>query len=459
MPLLQDLLFGSYLARKQRENEVARAEAMRPDEEFKAGVTRATDAARVKVAAEQADWLEEMRRRRERKKPKEDTEDELNVETQYGQNPLYPRTSRGATAARNEELATGSKARSEFNLGYIPFARGIGDMEGSRKNLETVNDRNRLAGQYGVSYRLGETAADSELARHVAAANVARATSALTPGRTALEQAQNAEATASAAGKGKLERAKIAADLDAESLRGMVNYDRAERGQDAVDTDRSLTELNKVLAQSDLSTARRLFDPNTGSPIDAAIHLGGGRIQQGTAIPGVNYPSPSEDIKMVKDPLTGIEKPMAVREAGKPVPTLGRRLLAPGASSKSNLPPVGIGKLPDDGNQPPPPAVQPIAAPKSEADQKASKLIEAEKLRLSDTSNWTKADWYNLAHKSYGLGNIIEPHKSDVIRKLQSAMTKEIETGRDFRTGAQLSPEVIAQVKQQLDALMRFNLN
>ena len=66
---------------------------------------------------------------------------------------------------------------------------------------------------------------------------------------------------------------------------------------------------------------------------------------------------------MVKDPLTGIEKPMAVREAEKPIPTLGRRLLAPGTSSKSNLPPIGIGKLPDDGNQPPPPAVQPITAP------------------------------------------------------------------------------------------------
>ncbi len=453
MPLLQDLLFGSYLARKQRENEVARAEAMRPDEEFKASVTRATDAARARVATEEANRLEEMRRRRARAAVDEDVADELAVEKRYGSDPLYPRTSRGATSARNEELATGSKAKSAYNIGYTPFAEGIGATEGSRKNLETVNDRNRLAGQYGLSYRLGETAADSELARNLAAANVARATSVLTPGRTALEQAQNTEATASAAGKGKLERAKIAADLDAENLRGMINFDRAERGQDAVDTDRSLTELNKVLAQSDLSTAKRLFDPVAGSPIDAAIHLGGGRIQQGMAIPGVEYKGPSEEAVTTVDKLTGFPKTEVLRKSGNLTPTLGRRLISP--SAKSDLPPLGIGKLPDSQ----PPAVKPVTAPKSEADQKASKLVEAEKLRLSDTANWTKADWYNLAHKAYGLGNIIELHKSDVIRKLQSAMTKEIETGRDFRTGAQLSPEVIAQVKQQLDALMRFNLN
>lgn len=442
MPLLQDLLFGSYLARKQRENEVARAEAMRPDVEFKASVTRATDAARARVATEEANRLEEMRRRRERNRTSEDVADELAVEKQYGGDPLYPRTSRGAIAARNEELATGSKAKSAYNIGYTPFAEGIGAMEGSRKNLETVNDRNRLAGQYGVSYRLGETSADSELARNIAAANVARATSALTPGRTALEQAQNAEATKNAPGEGKLKRTKTAADQYAEDLRAMVNYDRAERGQEAVDTDQSLTELNKILAQSDLRTAKRLFDPNTGSPIDAAIHLGGGRVPQGTAIPGVEYKGPSEEVVTTVDKLTGLPKSEVLRRSGNLTPTLGRRLLAPAASSKSTLPPLGIGRLPDDGDQPPPPAV--TSEPKT-----------IEKSR--DLSGLSLEDWRKFAYKSYK----IQPEKGvfvdkDPIPTLLRTMAKELSTGVDAVTGQPLSPDALREVNNQREAILKL---
>ncbi len=440
MPILQDLIFGDYLARKRREHNAALLDSQRPDVEFKAGVDRATEVARLRAATEEADRLAGMRRKRERNKLSEDTADEIGVASRYGSDPLYPSTTAGADAARRRELATGSNAKSEYNIGYTPFANDIGALEGSRKRLETTNERSKLAGRYGLSYRIGETEADAEAARNEALAAVARGTSKLTPGRVALEEVQNSEATSTAPGAGKLERSKNAAANYKADLEAMVNASALEDGQTTVDTAKKLRDLDSILAGSNLRTANRLFDPETGSPIDAAIQFGGGRLPQGAAIPGVNYPSPSEDIKMVKDPLTGIEKPMAVREAGKPVPTLGRRLIVPGTNP--DRPPIGVGKLPDDGNQPPPPAID-----------SSPKVVK----KSADLSNISLEDWKNFAYKSYK----IKPDKGvfvdkDPIPTLLRLMDKELSTGVDAVTGQPLAPETVQEISNQRKAILKL---
>jgi len=54
MPLLQDLLFGDYLARKRREHNAALLDSQRPDVEFKAGVERETNKAAQTLRTEEA---------------------------------------------------------------------------------------------------------------------------------------------------------------------------------------------------------------------------------------------------------------------------------------------------------------------------------------------------------------------------------------------------------------------
>ena len=59
----------------------------------------------------------------------------------------------------------------------------------------------------------------------------------------------------------------------------MINYDRAERSQDAVDTDRSLTELNKILRSLILALPDVCLILTQGHQLTLQF-IRGGRIQQ-----------------------------------------------------------------------------------------------------------------------------------------------------------------------------------
>jgi len=440
MPILQDLIFGDYLARKRREHNAALLDSQRPDVEFKAGVERETNKAAQTLRTEEAVRLARLMAAQERLNKGEGVAADIALINQHSSNPVFGQTDFGAQTARNRELSTGSNTKAEFNSGYGETAKSRGAAQGRLESLDSVNRYNEGLGQWDLAYDVGRSGAESKIANSKASRDLAFGVSEVAPGKAAREKAENAEATTTAPEAGKVAREKLAAELRAAQLGTMINTDRLNGVPDIISADRNKRTLDNILLSSDVRTANRLFDPETGSPIDAAIQLGGGRIPQGAAIPGVNYPSPSEDIKMVKDPLTGIEKPMAVREAGKPVPTLGRRLIVPGTNP--DRPPIGVGKLPDDGNQPPPPAID-----------SSPKVVK----KSADLSNISLEDWKNFAYKSYK----IKPDKGvfvdkDPIPTLLRLMDKELSTGVDAVTGQPLAPETVQEISNQRKAILKL---
>ena len=178
MPLLQDLLLVVILHGNNVRMKLHVREAMRPDEEFKASVTRATDAARARVATDEANRLEEMRRRRARAAVDEDVADELAVEKRYGSDPLYPRTFAERHLHATKNWLQDPKQSQRIILVTLHSLKVLVRRKAVARIFETVNDQNRLAGQHGLSYRLGETAADSGAWYEPSSRNVARATSA-----------------------------------------------------------------------------------------------------------------------------------------------------------------------------------------------------------------------------------------------------------------------------------------
>ena len=452
MGLLQDVLFGDYIARKRREHAVAAAEAMRPEAEFKANVERETDRARFNASVEA-----DIRRLKEIDAIKraglgQDTEEEVAIINRLGANPAFAGTTFGQRVSQNRASSALGKEREGYYSGYSQSAENRGRGLGAAEDLSNIGTIAESYGNNPWRFDLGRAKGQAGIASANATTAESLGRTELAPVATAEQIARAREGTATAPVVGEADRAKAnAARIEAE-----LNASRGQFTQDYLLGD----ELKSMLAMNKAGLAKAQATENAANTVygnldnvGKAVLLNGRPLEQGNVVPGAAYSGPSEDMVTVVDPITKLPKQVPVRRSGTPTSTLRQRVLTPDSGNATPPPPLdwggkvrpGIGKLPTEG-------ITPVEKPSIDPIEKLQKKEEA---RLSDVSNWKRSDWLRLAKKSYGLGNIIELNPDRVIVELKKAMSHELSTGRDFVTGAPIPAEVLSQVKQQFEQLQK----
>lgn len=440
--IIGEALFGDYLARKKREQEVKRRQALRPEEELDRGLEEESQRRLAVFKNDQAlDFA-----RRQQKLLSEGKLDAAKAEAdlfrEKASDPFFASTDTGAQGAKNSASSARDKVNQITAEGELPSARETGENIGKAKAFQTFATRKFNEGTIPGQEAFGGETVDTKREENRANGLEAAGRSRIVPSYVAKTVGENNLVTDLQPIRYDQMRSagKLATETSQGDLNRLMDHNLDPNVDLTLATDRAtaLRAAQGNKAGVDLSARGIEAAATDPSPITldmASTRFGPRPISPGEAVLNVYNKPPYRDVIMTKDAF-GNDKPVAVQTPGGPVPIIGKRLLPKAASVSPGT--NGVLK----------PADVAVGAPLDEGPSSA----QGEKLKdieppggRGDYSEMKASNWETKAHKDYG----IKDSGLRAIEKLFVAISQEIKTGIDAVSGERLSPKTIGLLQKQ----------